>query len=300
MVVIPEDFAGLIAAREGQRGRAWLAGLPGLAGELAERWDCVPDGPVTHGRVGLVMPVRRGDGTPAVLKISPPHPGNAHEPDAFAVWGGRGAVRLYARDDARFAMLLERAGAESLAHLTDSDEAVAVAGRLSRRLAVPAPPGLPRLRDRVAEWAAELAGDDDRLGRPLPRRVRDAALATLRELGPDQPDTLVHGDLHDGNVLRGEREPWLAIDPKGYAGDPAWDTATVLRSPRFLDLLQAPDLRRAALRRLALYAEAAGIDRERARRWAQFRVAQAALWGRLNGEESWVVDLTDKAAELLI
>ena len=34
---------------------------------------------------------------------------------------------------------------------------------------------------------------------------------------------LLHTDLHAGNVLAAEREPWLAIDPKPYVGDPAYD-----------------------------------------------------------------------------
>jgi streptomycin 6-kinase len=30
-------------------------------------------------------------------------------------------------------------------------------------------------------------------------------------------------DLHAGNVLAAQREPWLVIDPKPYVGDPAYD-----------------------------------------------------------------------------
>jgi streptomycin 6-kinase len=30
-------------------------------------------------------------------------------------------------------------------------------------------------------------------------------------------------DLHAGNVLATQREPWLVIDPKPYAGDPTYD-----------------------------------------------------------------------------
>jgi streptomycin 6-kinase len=34
---------------------------------------------------------------------------------------------------------------------------------------------------------------------------------------------LLATDLHAGNVLRAEREPWLVIDPKPFVGDPAYD-----------------------------------------------------------------------------
>ncbi|WP_062205566.1 aminoglycoside phosphotransferase family protein [Streptomyces sp. NBRC 109706] len=282
MFTVPEAFARGTRAREGAAGEKWLAQLPGIVGELLDRWGCVPDSGVRHGGVGVIVPVRRHGSEPAVLKVSFPHPGNVHEPDAFAAWAGRGAVRLYERDDARFGMLLERAEPTTLATLSDGDEVVRIAGRLGRRLAVAAPPGLPRLRERADAWEAELRRDAVELTHALAPRVVDAAVATVRELGRDQPDTLVHGDLHPGNILRAEREPWLAVDPKGYAGDPAYDGGALLKS-RAPALTEAGDLRRAVHRALDVFAEAAEVDPERARRWAQFHAVEAAFWARRHG-----------------
>lgn len=109
MIGTPEAFSRSTIEREGEPGAAWLAELPGIVDELLGRWDCVPDGEVMHGGVGIIVPVRRRAEGTAVLKVSFPHPGNVHEPDAFTAWNGRGAVRLHERDDERFAMLLERA-----------------------------------------------------------------------------------------------------------------------------------------------------------------------------------------------
>ncbi|MFB6892172.1 aminoglycoside phosphotransferase family protein [Kitasatospora sp. NPDC056327] len=138
--------------------------------------------------------------------------------------------------------------ADTLAAHPDADGAVAVAGRLSRRLAVPAPPWPPRLRDRAEERAEELRRGAARLPGALPERVVGAAVATVLEPGHDQPDTLVHGDPHFGDVLRADRDPWPAVDPEGHAGDPAHDAITVLRS-RHETLLAAPDTGAAVLRR---------------------------------------------------
>ncbi|MFD4690879.1 aminoglycoside phosphotransferase family protein [Streptomyces sp. NPDC058463] len=282
MIGTPEAFARSTIAREGEPGAAWLAVLPTVVDELLARWDCVQDGEVMHGGVGIIVPVRRRDGGTAVLKVSFPHPGNVHEPDAFAAWGGRGAVLLHERHDESFAMLLERVRASTLAEVEDGDEVVTVAGRISRRLAIPAPPGLPRLREQAESWEEGLRKDAEELTHTLPPYVVDAAVATLRELGRVQPDTLVHGDLHGGNILRADREPWLAVDPKGYAGDPAYDGGTLLKS-RALTMLGADDLRRAVHRALDVFAEAAELDRVRVRRWAQFHAVQAAFWGRRHG-----------------
>ena len=268
--------------REGERGVQWLASLPEIVTELVERWGCTLDGPVMYGGVGVVVPVLQRQ-RPAVMKVSFPHPGNVAEPDAFAIWGGRGAVLLYERADEHFAMLLERALARTLVEVRDKDEVVQIAGQLSHRLAVPAPSTtLPRLRDRAPVWESELRQDAADLADPLPLHVVHAALATVRELGSDQPNLMVHGDFHQRNILAGVREPWLAVDPKGYVGDPAYDGGTLLRT-RAIALIEEDDLDKALLRSLDIFTEAAELDRERVRRWAQFHAVQNAFWGRRHG-----------------
>jgi streptomycin 6-kinase len=306
MIGIPEAFARSTVEREGEPGAVWLAELPRIVDELLGRWGCVPDGEVMHGGVGVIVPVRRRAEGTAALKVSFPHPGNVHEPDAFAAWGGRGAVLLHERDDERFAMLLERVQTSTLAEVEDGDEVAAVAGRINRRLAIPAPPGLPRLREQANAWEEQLRKDAGELTHTLSRYVVDAAVATIRELGRVQPDTVIHGDLHARNILRANREPWLAVDPKGYAGDPAYDGGTLLKA-RALTLLEADDLRKAVHRTLDVFAEAAELERERSQRWAQLHVVQAAFWGRRHGFRiarsgsrlDWLIEFADRLAELL-
>ncbi|WP_205856991.1 aminoglycoside phosphotransferase family protein, partial [Phytoactinopolyspora endophytica] len=131
MIGIPEAFARGTIEREGESGAAWIAELPRILDELLGRWECVPDGEVMHGGVGVIVPVKWRAETNAVLKVSFPHPGNVHEPDAFAAWDGRGSVLLHKHDDERFAMLLERAQTLTLAEVDDGDEVVTIAGRIS-------------------------------------------------------------------------------------------------------------------------------------------------------------------------
>ncbi|RDI55457.1 aminoglycoside phosphotransferase family protein [Nocardia mexicana] len=299
MIEVPEAFARIKAANEGERGRAWATALPEVVDGLLRRWSCTPTGPVMYGQVGIVVPVLRRDRTPAVVKVSFPHPGNVHDPDAYATWDGRGAVRMFARDDDNFALLLERASQRTLAAVTDPEQALTIQGRLSRRLAVAAPPGLPRLSDQVDRWEHEILTTATDFGNPLPRRVLDAVVATLRELGPNQPDILVHGDLHDANILASDREPWLAIDPKTWVGDPAHDALNVIRSPRHTDVLRSPNMRPTILRYLDIYCDAAELDTERTRRWTQAGAVREAMWGRRHADPDWLIHATDQLAEAL-
>lgn len=303
MIAVPEAFAEATVEREGEPGAAWLAELPGIVDGLLERWDCTPDGDVLHGNVGLIVPVRRQADGPAVLKVSFPHPGNVYEPDAYVAWRGRGAVNLYEHDDKQFAMLLERASTSSMVDLEDGHEAAAIAGQVCHRLAIAAPPHLPRLRECAGTWQEEIRKDACELAHGLSQRALDAALATARELGRDQPDLLIHGDFHATNILRAEREPWLVVDPKGYAGDPAYDGGMVIKW-RPLRVLGPDALREAARRGLDIFADAAELDRERVRRWAQFHAVRAGLWGRRHGFNAFrggprLTEFAERLAELL-
>ncbi|MEU1985050.1 aminoglycoside phosphotransferase family protein [Nocardia sp. NPDC019395] len=290
---VPEKFAHRLIADTGEPGRTWLASLPGRLGELLKRWRCHPDGPVLHGRVGVVLPVRRAGLPPAVVKVSFPGYADRYEADAYAAWDGAGTVRLYARDDENHAMLLERASTRTLADIDDPAEALAVQGRLSRLMSIPAPAGLPRLSDSIGDWEQEIRTASASLGNPLPNPVLDTAIATLHDLGPDQPGTLVHGDLHDANILAADREPWLAIDPKVYVGDPAYEALNVILSPRFGPVLASADPAPMLDRYLDIYCTAAGLNRDRARRWTQLGAVRESLQGRRDGEPEWLIRAFD-------
>ncbi|GAA1561384.1 aminoglycoside phosphotransferase family protein [Kribbella lupini] len=279
--MIPDSFTRATIDREGAGGEAWLSDLPAIVEELLTRWKCEYDGAVAHGQVGLIVPVRRADAA-AVLKVSFPHPGNAYEPEAFAAWGGRGAVLLYERDDERFAMLLERAGPSRLADLRDGEEIAEVAGRLSRRLSVPGPVGWPRLQDQADGWEEQLRAGASEFPEVLPISVVDAALVIVDELARHQPELVVHGDLHPRNILRSEREDWLAIDPKGWVGDPAFDGSIYFGS-RARALMETDDRTSALRRELEVFADAAELDAERVRQWVRLQLALAAYRGRRRG-----------------
>ncbi|MEV5651282.1 aminoglycoside phosphotransferase family protein [Nocardia sp. NPDC052254] len=293
MIRLPKSLAHSKIAASGVTGREWIAGLPELLDGLVRQWSCVPDGPVAHGQVGIVVPVRRRSRA-AVIKVSFPRWADMCEADAYEVWDGAGAVRLYERADDRFAMMLERGGG-ALASAGD-EEALTIQGRLTRRLAVDAPAHLPQLSHQMSRWEREIRTATETLDHHLPRAAIDAALTTLREWGPHQPNTLVHGDLHDANILASGREPWLAIDPRGQVGDPAYDAFNVIRSPRFAPLLATADPRPGVLRLLDIYCAAADIDVEWARRWTQAGAVHEALWGRAHGDPGWLVHATDRLA----
>jgi len=290
VIAIPSEFVERTVARAGEAGRAWIDRLPGIVASYLERWALTPDGPVMHGFMGIAVPVRRAGGEPTVLKVAWQDGDVSWEARALAAWGGRGAIRLLERDEPAGVLLVERLDPARSARELSGVDAARVLGQVCRRLAVPAPPGMPRVEELAARWVEDLPRDWERLARPFPRAWVDEAVATCRELGPDQPNLLLHGDLVFDNVLRAEREPWLAIDPDGLAGEPAFDAAQFLTN-RWSELTAQPDLRAAVRARLSAFAEGADVDCERARRWAQARNVSEAIWCREHQPDAvWFVD----------
>ncbi|MEV6414317.1 aminoglycoside phosphotransferase family protein [Kribbella sp. NPDC051718] len=123
------------------------------------------------------------------------------------------------------------------------------------------PAALPRLHDQADTWAEELERDARRFPDVLPSHALDAARATINELARAQPELIIHGDFHGRNILRADRQPWLAVDPKGYAGDPASDAGTLVKT-RALTILTTPDPAKGLHRTLDIFSEAAQLDRE--------------------------------------
>jgi streptomycin 6-kinase len=280
VAVIPPVLARNVTETWGAAGERWLAGLPALVADVARGWGLRLGRPYPlsyHWVVAATLP----DGAAAVLKLGPPWPGHlAAEAAALELYGGRGAVRLLARDAARGALLLERADPgtplRGLVPRRDA-EATAVLVDVARRLHVPAPPDtrLPELVTGRAAFADHLRRHPD--GGPLPRHLVVRAGGLFDELCASAPRRVVlHGDLHHDNVLRAEREPWLAIDPHGWAGDPGYDVGAAIYNPdpdrrdqRLLDLVPA---------RVEQFADGLALPVDRVVGWAFVMAVLSEVW----------------------
>ncbi len=258
-----------------EAGRAWLDALPRLVAECAERWELRLGEPFQDAFVSLPLHAALPNGTSVVLKIQFPGRESEHEAEALAHWDGDGAIRLLAHDAERHAMLLERCvPGIPLSRLT-MEEALDVFVDLLPRLWKPAGAPFRPLAEEAAWWAEGLAATWDRAGRPFERVLLDAALHALRTLPSTQGEpVLLHQDLHADNVLRAEREPWLAIDPKPLVGEREFGVAPIVRSS------ELGHGRREVERRLDRLTDELGLDRERARLWT---LAQTVAWSLGDG-----------------
>lgn len=194
-----------------------------------------------------------------------------HEAAALRRWDGDGAVRLLDHDPDRRILLLERCWPGTPLFALEPDAALDVLASLLPRLWKPAGPPFRALADEASDWIDHLPVEWEVAGQPFERALLDAAIETLRDLSATQGEqVLVHQDLHAGNVLAAEREPWLAIDPKPLLGEREFALAPIVRG------WELGHSRGEVLYRLDRLTDELGLDRERARRWT---FAHAIAWG---------------------
>jgi streptomycin 6-kinase len=307
-VEIPDALAASHAKYFGDGGRAWIAALPQLAADCLDRWALRGDGPPMCGAVALVLPVLLADGTAAALKLQPIDEETAGEPVALRAWDGHGAVRLLRHDPDSGAMLLERLNAEhTLAAVQDDLAALQILSELLARLtAVPAPPGIRRLAD-IAAAMLDRVPHALALLDPAERRLIQNCASAVKEVLPEAGNRLLHWDLHYDNILAqrldpqptDRREPWLAIDPKPVAGDPAFELLAALHN-RWDDVVATGSVPRAIRRRFDLMTEVLNLDRRRAVGWTLGRVLQNLLWEVENGDTAWHTDPDRAVAHALL
>ena len=276
---LPTAFRRTVVATFGGTGAAWLEDLPALVSDLASEWD-LSVGTAFALHINWVGAVTRSDGSAAVLKLGPPVPGHlVGEAAALTSWDGAGAVRLLRHDPARAALLLERADpGEPAATLAAEDDEAATRAIVSRfaqlhRPVAPAP-GLPDLEVLGADFAGCLTVQDG--GPGLPLDLVERAAAEFADLCATAPRRVVlHGDLHHDNVLTAAREPWLAIDPHGFFGDPGYDVGAMLVNPPALGI---GDVLARLPRRIEQITEGTGLCPERVLRWAVVKSVLVDIW----------------------
>ncbi|UPK73716.1 aminoglycoside phosphotransferase family protein [Nocardioidaceae bacterium SCSIO 66511] len=282
---VPVGLRTNVEAAWGIAGARWLEELPDVIASVARTWRLEVGEPYALS-FNWVAPVRRADGSAAVLKLGVPTSEHLYEEAAaLRCFAGDGAVRLLDRDLEYGALLLERASPGVLLRelVPERDDAATdVISDLLRRLHVAPPVGvaLPDVSVHRASFCDHLRYVP--CDAP-PIAMVERALSLFDDLCASATQQVVlHGDLHHDNVLRAEREAWLAIDPHGMVGDPGYEIAPLLYNPdpwRHDDALLA-----LVPGRLERIADGLGIPLDRATAWAYAGCILSAVWDAEGGD----------------
>ena len=266
--------------------------LPALIDHCTQLWSLTVLPPFLNLSINYVAPVLLEDGTEAVLKIGLPHKELGTEIAALRLYDGRNSVRLLDADPDKGILLLERLRPGTvLTTLTDEAndaKATSIAASVMRGLWRPAP--TEHDFPTVGDWTTGLQRMRSHFGGgagPFPLPLVEEAEALFAELLATSSETVVlHGDLHHDNLLASQRSPWLAIDPKGVVGEPAYEVGAMLRN-LWTDRHTVLHPGRLLERRAHQLAEELSLDRARVRGWAVAQAVLSAWWCLEDDSDCW-------------
>ena len=241
----------------------WLRALPELVDALALEWGFIAGRAFADGTEAFVAEVTMHDGAEAVLKLMVPRP-DAFENDEITVLqlaGGDGCVALLRADRERRALLPERLGPS----LHDLDLPLAERHEIlcATALAFWRPVTTSELRTGASkgQW---LIDSITSLWPQLDQPCSSAAVAHAVDCArrriaahDDQRAVLVHGDVHEWNVLRAG-DGFKLIDPDGLIAQPEYDLGIIMREDADA-LLAAPSIVEASWQRAHWLADRCGL-----------------------------------------
>ena len=268
----------LVRAAEQEGRDAWLLTVSRTVQELSDQWGLTVGEPFQPGgQCAWVAPARDSTGAELVLKVAWPHPEADHEADGLREWAGDGTVRLHASSDLEdaSALLIERCIPGTAANRRPEHELDVIVAGLLRRLWRQPPPGhrFRTLQVMCDMWADAFEQQPLAMKKDLDPGLTREGITLFRALpGTADQRVLLCTDLHAGNVLAAEREPWLVIDPKPYVGDPAYDVLQHLVNCRARLVADPRNL-------VARVADLAGLDEARVGLWLFARcVVESVHW----------------------
>ncbi len=247
------------------------------ADHYLRQWQLEPDGPALRVPSAVLYPVMR-KGLPLMLKIPSSHICEQAAFQTLKHYSGCKAVEViaYTKD----AILMKRAVPGSTLRafrqqhgdVRATRQAGLVLKGLHSRTLEPEMGDLPAIGTLQSE--IDRARNLDTV--LLPNAMLALAEEKFTQLQKTTTRSVVlHGDLHHDNILWDDSTGWLAIDPKGFKGDPCYDCAPLFKSP-----LDAADIasRECLLSRAQILGEMLGYPENRILDWAFVHAVLSVIW----------------------
>ncbi len=276
--ILPEDMVARLVGSDHQQAVTWVAHIGEILAQCAARFDLEIDTPPFQPAINYVVPAHGTNGEELILKIGLPGADWEREVETLEFYAGRGSARLIDSDAGLGALVLEKLEPGiPIATIENDEEATRIAARVMCKLwqSLPTNHHFRTIEDTWSPYFDQVRYHLKNGTCPLPRSLVDQAqYLFVAYLADNQQHVLLHGDLHHWNILSAHREPHLAIDPKGYAGEPTCEVGPLLGNRLF----DRPDPAGTTERRIAILSEDLGIERERIAGWHLIQSVLHAEW----------------------
>lgn len=274
MIDLPDDFIQTVISVRGEAGRQWLGSLDELITYCKGKWhfELLPAKKLSF---NFVAPVVFEDGSTAILKLGLPGKGFQSEMVALAAYNGNSFCRLLDAEPEKGMMVLENIEPGEHLHIIHDDiAATTIAAGLIKDM-IMFNPGSSYPFQTADDQYNDLIRLHKRFSNSqIPEYLFNHAVIAYRTIqsNPQQP-RLLHGDLHQENILSVQNGGWKAIDPKGVISETGYELV-----PFLMNNLEGKDISATINQRIEIFSDLLRIDRERIVHWGMFRSVLSAYW----------------------
>jgi streptomycin 6-kinase len=260
----------------GEKGRQWLDRLPNLVIQLANTYELSNLKPVNNLSYNYVLSGFQ-DSQPIILKLGLDIGGFKREAEALIALEGFGVVQVFSENAGLLLLECATLGVSLTSYFPKNDnESINITADVIKRLhkaPLPSAYAFPHIKD----WLEALDGDLKIPAQTLKkaREIRDQLLKTAG------PDVLLHGDLHQDNMLQ-NGNGWVVIDPKGVVGEPAYEVAAFIRNP-MPELMNHDDAPNIIHNRVTRFAQILELPSQRILDWCFVQAVLAWVWALEDG-----------------
>lgn len=269
------------AKSQGKEGERWLNDLPSLVKLYEEKWqlECFDPFQLSY---NYVLPAKTKSGEQVVLKIGfPSNHEFRSEIDALKFYEGNGAIKVIQEDLTNKAVLLERAvPGIRVGDVQPDDKQITTVSETIKKIHKPVQFQSNSVFPTLVDWAKAFKRyqqNFDLNTGPIPKRMFEEAEEIFSQYTVDDKNSLLlHGDLHNDNILLSERG-WLAIDPKGVIGNQEFEVGTYLRNP-LADLPKNSNFKLIETNRILQFSEELSLDKRNLQKWTFANAIISLLW----------------------
>ena len=290
----PSSFQSKIKDLHGAEGQRWLGGLPSLLDKYSQEWELRFELPSLELSYNFILPARRKNNQSVIFKAGFPSEVLNQEIQALRYFNGQGTVKLLEFNVNDGVLLLERiepgTSMRDFFNPGTDDDAIVIAARVisllqDQKHPVPDSFDFPTLNERLnALNKAYVAAEKGKA--PFDLHLIQTAIAGCQHLiDTTKTRVLLHGDLHQGNILRSSGETWVAIDPHGVIGDPCFEVAAFVRNPTAL--ASSPNVANILKRRIDLFSQHLSMDKNRIWGWSFVQTLVASWWVYEDHGDGW-------------
>ena len=280
---ISSKFQEKIINAFGQTGKSWLDSLESTIQTYLEKWELTSEGPVENLSYNYVIKVTDSAGAPFILKLGVPNFDTRNEMKTLQIYNGDGCAKLLKYDLEDGVMLLERLVPGRMLS-TVSDEIVVIENytKVWKEIRRPLLDGVST--PSLTHWFEGLTNYRNSGDSQIALKHVQAAEEFFQQVMDSSEGTeLLHGDLHHENILYSEENGWMAIDPKGVAGDPYFDVVSFLVN----QLDSKVDPKSILKLRVDTICEQLGLDRQRLLKASIALGTLYACWGIEDQDPDW-------------